>query len=573
MQRRLVAAALVALAACSGGPRPRPTGEALAREYDRVAARAYDKLLEHEPHIAVRLGVHRYDGRLPDRTPAGLGRERAELEHARAELEAIPAAELPRARRLEREVLLVEIRDRLFRLVELDEAHRNPMSTADALELAPYVLRDYAPLDQRAAAIVRVCEAAPAYLAQARANLVPVVPRAWVDTAILMFRGQVEFINQELRPLLLHVDTPLASQAQIEDALDECVAALSEHARWLEGLRLEAGDDYRLGEARLLRMLAETQGVDIDLATLARIAEEDLARNTAAIEAAAREIDPEKSVREVVAAVGEERPAPDQVLTVAAEQTRAARQFVVDHGIATIPLDDPVEVRETPAFARWNIAALDEAGPFEEKALGSFYDVSPPDPSWPAEEQRAYIPATTDLFMITMHEVWPGHFLHGLHMKQHPSRIVRSFCTITYVEGWAHYVEEMMVEAGAGGGTPQQRIAQRKAALLRDVRFLAAIGLHARGMSVVEATKLFEDRAFLDPANARQQAMRGTFDPMYLSYTLGKLMILKLREDWRARQGAGFSLRAFHDTFLGYGCAPIPVVRRDMLGDDSGRIL
>jgi uncharacterized protein (DUF885 family) len=169
--------------------------------------------------------------------------------------------------------------------------------------------------------------------------------------------------------------------------------------------------------------------------------------------------------------------------------------------------------------------------------------------------------------------VWPGHFLHYLHRKRTPSRILRSFCTYSMVEGWAHYAEEMMQESGAGGGDPALAIGQLTNALLRDVRFASAIGLHTRGMKVEESIALFEAKAFADRPTARQQAVRGTFDPGYLNYTLGKLMILKLREDWKARMGRAYSLKAFHDRLLSYGCAPLPVIRRAMLGPDAGPAL
>jgi uncharacterized protein (DUF885 family) len=201
--------------------------------------------------------------------------------------------------------------------------------------------------------------------------------------------------------------------------------------------------------------------------------------------------------------------------------------------------------------------------------MPSFYYISPPDPKWPEAEQRAYIIPRADLLFTTIHEVWPGHFLHRLHRNKLPSKVLKAFCTYSMSEGWAHYTEEMMFDAGAGGGTPQARVGMLKEALLRNARFVATLGLHTGGMTVDQATKLFEDKAFVDPANARQQAVRGTFDPMYLAYTLGKIMIRNLRADWMKRH-PGMKLQDFHDTLLSYGCAPLPQIRRGMLGDAAG---
>jgi uncharacterized protein (DUF885 family) len=277
----------------------------------------------------------------------------------------------------------------------------------------------------------------------------------------------------------------------------------------------------------------------IDLAALEKIAQADLERNTRAIEAAAHEIDPKKSVREVVLAMADEgKPTAAGVLPLATTQAKDLRQFLIDHKIVTIPSDDVAEVRESPPFQRWNAAFLDGAGVFDKEGLPSYYYISPPDPKWPAAEQKAYIPPARDLLYITVHEVWPGHFLHGLHIKKNPSRVLKSFCTYSMSEGWAHYTEEMMYDAGAAGTDPRAHVGQLKEALLRNVRFLVAIGEHAHGMTVEQATQMFQDKAFVDPGNARQQAVRGTFDPMFLSYTVGKLMIMKLREDYNDKLGA-----------------------------------
>jgi uncharacterized protein (DUF885 family) len=316
-------------------------------------------------------------------------------------------------------------------------------------------------------------------------------------------------------------------------------------------------------------MLAETQAVEIDLGRLTAIAEEDLRRNTKAIEEAARAIDPRRSTREIVLELAEDKPPATEILETATDQATAMRRFITDNRIVTIPSDEPAEVRESPPFQRWNAAFLDVPGPFETTSLPSFYYISPPDPKWPVAEQRAYIIPRADLLFTTIHEVWPGHFLQHLHLKRHPSRVVKSFCTYSSSEGWAHYAEEMMFDAGAGGGTPQSRIGMLKEALLRNARFVATIGLHTGGMTVAQAAKLFEEKAFVDPANARQQAVRGTFDPMYLAYTLGKVMIRNLRADWQKRFPNTPAID-FHDRFLSYGCAPVPVVRRIMLGDNAG---
>jgi uncharacterized protein (DUF885 family) len=566
-------AVLALLAACSRAPvaAPTPAASAADAEFAKRADAYYWAHFDFRPHEAVELGWHDYDGKLPDRSPTAIAAEIQRLHAARTWLESLDPAQLSHEHQLEREVLLYQTRDERFMLEELDLAHRDPATYLGPVSPAPYIVREYAPAAQRARAIIAECRALPAYLAQARTNVAKSVPRTWLELAILQTHGMQDFMSTDVRTALAGKLGDAALEAELAAALDAAARTLAEHASYLEGLRTVANDDYALGPQRLLAMLADTQGVRIDLERLEKIAWADLDRNTRAIEEAAHAVDPKRPVRDVVLAAAEEgKPSAEGVLPLATRQAKDLRQFLIDHKIVSIPSDDVAEVRPSPPFQRWNAAFLDHAGIFDKPGLPSYYYISPPDPKWPPAEQRAYIPPANDLLFVTVHEVWPGHFLHGLHIKKHRSRIMKSFCTYSMSEGWAHYTEEMMYDAGAAGSDPRARIGMLKEALLRNVRFVVAIGEHAHGMTVDQATKLFQERAFADPGNARQQAVRGTFDPMFLSYTVGKLMIMKLREDWKARQGAAYSLGKFHDAFLGYACAPIPLIRSELLGRDAG---
>jgi uncharacterized protein (DUF885 family) len=221
---------------------------------------------------------------------------------------------------------------------------------------------------------------------------------------------------------------------------------------------------------------------------------------------------------------------------------------------------------------RWNFAYIDIPGPYE-KDLPSIYYIAPPDPDWSEAERRAYVPGEADLLFTSVHEVWPGHFLQFLHSNRAPSKFSQVFVGYAFAEGWAHYAEEMMWEAGLGDGEPEIQIGQLLNALMRNVRYLSAIGLHARGMTVEESERMFRDKGLQDAATARQQAARGTFDPAYLNYTLGKLMIRRLRDDWADERGGRQAWQAFHDEFLSYGGPPIPLIRAAMLGSDGGPLL
>jgi uncharacterized protein (DUF885 family) len=262
----------------------------------------------------------------------------------------------------------------------------------------------------------------------------------------------------------------------------------------------------------------------------------------------------------------------DGPVATARRQLTDLRSFVVEHRIVTIPGNEEAHVAEAPPYNRGNFAYINTPGPYD-KGVASTYYISPPDPAWTAAEQAAYVPGNADLLYTSVHEVWPGHFLQFLHANRNPSKIAALWVGYAYAEGWAHYCEEMMWEEGLGGGDPGGHVGQLTNALLRDVRFISAIGMHTQGMTVAQSEQLFRDSAFSSAGEARQQAARGTYDPAYLNYTLGKLMIRRLRSDWIARQGTATGAdpkarwQAFHDRFLSYGGPPIPLVRKAMVGE------
>ncbi len=246
-------------------------------------------------------------------------------------------------------------------------------------------------------------------------------------------------------------------------------------------------------------------------------------------------------------------------------QLASLRQFIVDKDLVSIPGTEEATAEEAPPFNRWNFAYIEIPGPYE-KNLPSVYYIAPPDPTWSKADQVAYVPGKAALLFVSAHEVWPGHFLQFLHANRAHWKFGQLFVGYAFAEGWAHYAEEMMFDAGLDGATPEVHIGQLTNALLRDVRYLSAIGLHTGGMSIAQSEQMFRDKAFQDPGNARQQAARGTYDPAYLNYTMGKLMIMQLRQDWIAAHPGPNALKAFHDQFLSYGGPPIPLVRQQMLG-------
>jgi hypothetical protein len=319
-------------------------------------------------------------------------------------------------------------------------------------------------------------------------------------------------------------------------------------------------------------MLKMTEGVDIPLGRLELIAKADLERNLNTLRRACEKFAPGKSVKECMALAEQDKVAGGDPVQAATNQLSGLREFLIQNDIVSIPGTQHCKVDQAPSYKAWNFAYINIPGPYENN-LPSIYYISPPDPTWPKEKRDAYVPTKASLLFTSVHEAYPGHFLQYLHAHQTRSEIGKLFVGYGFSEGWAHYTEEMMHDAGLGADDPSLHLGQLQDALLRNVRFLSSIGLHTQGMTIEESKRMFRELAFQDEGNAEQQAVRGTFDPAYLNYTLGKLMIRKLRDDWTAKRGGRAAWKDFHDEFLRYGGPPIPLIRREMLGsDDDGSL-
>ena len=319
-------------------------------------------------------------------------------------------------------------------------------------------------------------------------------------------------------------------------------------------------------------MLRLTEGLDIPLPRLREIGEADLKRNLARAREIVDRNFPGKSVADVMTMMAQDVYTAETLIPSIAEQAESVRQFLVDHDIITIPSEVRALVTETPKFARWATAMMSTPGPFERNATEAYYDVTPVDPRWSEKEQREWLESFNRhvALNVTVHEAYPGHYVQFLHSNRAQTDIQKAFTSYAAVEGWAHYAEQMMVEEGFQADSPLYELGQIQDALLRNCRFLCAIGMHTEGMSVEAATSFFMENVFLGELPSRLEAERGTFDPGYFKYTLGKLQILKLREDYRKANGKTFSLRAFHDKLLSRGMPPVEVLRAYMLGPGAG---
>lgn len=518
------------------------------------------------PHVAVYQGRHEFDGQLPDWSAEGLRAQAASLHRVRDEALALDSAELDAPRRFEREYLVAVVDGELFWLERAEGPWRNPVYYGGALDPNVYLTRPYAPLPDRMRAFTRWARAVPAAAARIRANLRTPLPRSYVDIGRIRFGGLVPYLERDVPPIFASV-TDSALQAEFRSATAEAVRALKELDAWLEAERPRATEAFALGPELFREMLWATERVDVPLDRLEEIGRADMARNLRALEQVCARYAPGRSVRACVDEAAARKPAGGPIAAARAQLEELDR-FLRAQDLVSVPGTERALVEKSPPHMRWNFAYIDIPGPYE-RGMPSVYYVAPPDPAWTPAEQASYIPGVADLLFTSVHEVWPGHFLQYLHSNRAERVFGRLFVGYAFAEGWAHYSEELMWEAGLGAGDPETHIGELLNALLRNARFLSAIGLHTRGMTIAESERMFRN-AYSSPAEARQQAARGTFDPAYLNYTLGKLMIRRLREDWTRERGGRAAWKQFHDAFLSYGGPPIPLVRRAMLGPAAG---
>jgi hypothetical protein len=516
-----------------------------------------------DPYFAVQAGRHEYDGQMPDWSRAALDADVADLRRLQTELAKFDPATLTAAQRLEHEHLQWVIDTQIFWVTSAESPYLNPAWYIDKLDPSMYLTREYAPLPKRLEGFLGYARALPGLAANIRANLRTPLPKAFIERGVAGFAGYATFFRTEM-PAIFAQLTDETQKRELHEATAAAARAMDDLVAWLDAQRASATDEFALGASRFREMLRETERVDIPLEELELVGRKDLERNLAALSEACASFAPKATLAACVGRMRSDKPSGGTVGGARA-QLGELRQFVLDKRIVSVPNQEQALVAESPPYNRGNFAYISIPGPYEKPSVKVTYYVAPPDPKWSAAERNAYLPGKAHLLFVSAHEVWPGHYLQFQFSNANPSRAGALWGDYSFVEGWAHYAEELMYDAGLGAGKPEMRIGMLTNALLRDVRFLSAICLHTGCMTLDESEKMFREQAFADAGNARQQSLRGTYDPGYLAYTLGKLMIRKLSADWLTAN-PGTTTLEFHDKFLSYGAPPIPLVREQMLG-------
>ena len=534
-------------------------------------------LHEALPTQATLDGTHLHDDLLEDLSRSGVDAHVRALSGFGRRLRQIDTDALPPTERIEHPIVVSNIEARMFEFEEVCTWERNPQLYADVIgtSLAGQALFAYAPEADRARRIVSKLRQVPRLVQSARENIRE-CPGIFVKMGLESWRGMLKFIDTDLPRAFANLGD-LHILGDLADTSMEASTAVKAYIEYLEAdLAPRAKASFRLGREKFERKLKLEEGITLTADRLLAIAMRELHETQEEFRKVAGRSDGDDPAAAWRAAKNQ-HPAPGGVVKAAQAQVKELEEFLRRQSIVTVPPAEPVVVAPTPEFYRWTFASMWTPGPFEPKPSQAYYYLTDVDRGWPPERQEEHMrdfnfPA---LWNISIHEVYPGHFLHYQHLRQVDSTVRKStfFAPASAVEGWAHYCEQMMVEAGFRRDDPTIRLGQLAEALVRLARFVVCVRLHCEDMSVEQGMRFFRDEAFVEEATARREAERGTFDPTYLVYSVGKLMMLKLRRDYKEQQGARFSLRTFHDAVLAQGCAPFSALRRLLLNDASDAVL
>jgi len=569
----LLSAALSSTACGSSQPQPSLTAAVSSGDdaFNEVAQSYLEDIYRRQPTQATFLGIHKYDDQLENYSRQAVTDAVASAHRFRDRAAAIDSKTLSAPNQLDREQLLHAIDSRLLTLEVVRPWAKDADSYSSGLTNTAYIMikRNFAPAERRLRLLIAREKAMPAALAEARKNLEN-PPRIYTDIAIEQIDGNRGFFQTAVASAFPDVSDK-ALLAEFKDANDAVIAAFGEYKKWLqEDLLKRSGGDFAIGEETYRKKLMADEMIELPLDELLAMAGQDMQRNQAAFAETARRIDPKRTPMQVLAAVEADHPPAGKLLSATQGELDALGRFMTDRHIVTVPRAEPARVQETPPFLRaTTTASMDIPGPFETVATEAYYNMTLPDPKGSAAETNEFMKQWyfAAISNVSVHEVWPGHYLQFLYARNFPSDVRRVFGAATNSEGWAHYCEQMVIDEGFHADDPRYRLAQIQDALLRDTRFIAGIRMHTRGMTAAQAEEFFVKEGYQPRPVARSESKRGTADPTYGYYTMGKLMILKLRDDYKAQKGARYSLQDFHDTFINLGPLPLPLIRKAMLGE------
>ncbi len=542
-------------------------------EFDNLVDRYFDDFFHYNPTQGTSAGFHQYDAQLDDYALATIATRIRSLQRFLAELERFPAASLTPEAAADRDLVIHNIRSQLLELESIRTWEKNPDMYSSALAGSVFTItsRSFAPASERLKSVIARESLAKTLLAEARSNLRN-PPRIYTEVALEQLPGNIAFFKNDV-PAAFKAVTDRTILNEFHESNQAVIDALNEYERFLKtDLLPKSKGDFRIGAENYSKKLLFDEMVDTPLDKLPEIGLQNLRQNQQALRATAAKIDPKRTPPEILEALDKDHPSADRLLQTFRDVLSGLRDFIVQHQIVTIPAMTPPIVEETPPFDRaLTTASMDTPGPYEKVAKEAFFNVTLPERDWSRErieEHLQYFNRGT-IISTAIHEVYPGHYTQFLWVQRAPSKVRKLIGANSNDEGWAHYTEQMMLDQGYGNGDLDLRMGQLQDALLRNARYIVGIEMHTGKMTFQQGVDFFVKEGYQTHALALVETKRGASDPTYLYYTLGKLQILKLREDYRRLCGTKFSLLDFHNQFLAQGFPPIKIIRRAMLGNDS----
>jgi len=541
--------------------------------FDKLVDKYFDFYFQLNPTAATQAGFHQYDTALEDFSRSAVEAEISGLAKFRKQFSGIQRSELPEASAGDLDVLISSIDSRLLELQAIQMWRKDPDVYPSGVSYSVFLImrRNFAPAEERLRSVVARERQIPTALEAARQNLHN-PPRVYTEVALQQLPDTVKFFENDVPEAFREVKDP-GLLAEFKASNNAAVEALKKYQKFLQEDLLPASHgDFRLGSGTFSQKLLYDEMVDIPLDRLLEGGYADLRRYQQRLKEVAAEIDSHRTPAEVLADLRKEHPPAERLLQSFRDTLGGLRQFIEQKKIITLPSTVPPIVEETPPFQRaLTTAAMDTPGAYETKATEAMFDVTLPEPDWKPEKVEQWMQSFNrgTIVSTAIHEVYPGHYPQFLWLQAAPSKTRKLLYNNSNAEGWAHYTEQMMLDEGYGGHDPKLRLGQLLDALLRDARFIVGIEMHIGRMTVGQGQTFFIKEGFQVPAVAEVEARRGTSDPTYLYYTLGKLQILKLRQDYQKLRGAEFSLQEFHDRFMRQGSVPMRIIRKSMLGNDS----
>jgi uncharacterized protein (DUF885 family) len=550
-----------------------PVSNQPVSQFNALVDRYFDFYFSFHPSEATAAGFHQYDQKLENYSSAAQQDEARGLKDFLNQFQAVDSAKLPADTAADREWIMSSIHALLLEIENVQMWRKDPDHYTSGVTNSIFMImkRNYAPAEDRLRSAIAREKQIPQALEYARQNLQN-PPKIYAEIALEQLPGDTDFFRNDVPAAFASVtDAQLLSEFKASN--QAVIDSFDSYQQFLKDSVLpHANGNFRLGAENYRRKLQYEEMVDIPLDRLLKIGYDDLHRNQEALKKVAEQIDPNRTTQEVVADLQNHHPAPDQLLQAFRDTFSGLTRFIEDKKIITIPAGEPPVLEDTPPFERATTeASMDTPGPYETKGRKAFFNVTTPDPKWSPQRTEEWMKTFNNSMIpgTAIHEVYPGHFVQFLWITQVPSKIRKLVYSGTNAEGWAHYCEQMMLDEGYGNGDPKLRLGQLNDALLRNARYIVGIQMHTGNMTLDQAREFFVKEGFQTPAVADVETKRGTSDPTYLMYTLGKLQILKLREDYRKMRGKDFSLLEFHDRFIQQGGVPLKIIRKAMLGNDS----